>query len=81
MKYLCSIFFDEKKLDAMPEREIKTPTEEAPECDNVLRKKGRHFGVAHALQPSHAASTPRVRKGKASVTDGPFADTMPKLCA
>jgi hypothetical protein len=44
MKYLCSIFYDENKPDAMPEREIQTLTEEAFAFDDALRE-GRHFVV------------------------------------
>jgi len=35
--------------------------------------------VAHALQPVEAATTIRVRSGKLSTTDGPFAETKEQL--
>jgi hypothetical protein len=44
MKYPCSIFYDEKKSDAMPECEVQTLTEEACAFDDVLREGG-HFVV------------------------------------
>ncbi len=46
--------------------------------DDALRKAG-HLVVAHALQPVEAATTVRVRNGKLSTTDGPFAETKEQL--
>lgn len=44
---------------------------------------GKEFAKAivggHALQPTHAAVTVRVRNGKALTTDGPFAETKEQL--
>jgi hypothetical protein len=39
-----------------------------------LRKSGRYV-AAEALQPVRTAKTVRVRNGKTSITDGPFAET------
>lgn len=74
MKYLCLVFVDEKKHDALTEQEAAKLTDAALEYDDVLRKGG-HFITANALQPVSAASTVRIRNGKVSVTDGPFAET------
>jgi hypothetical protein len=46
--------------------------------DDALRRAG-HLVVAHALQPVEAATTVRVRNGKLSTTDGPFAETKEQL--
>lgn len=78
MKYLCLVFFDEKKHDALSEQEIQELTDEALEYDDLLRRGG-HFITANALQPVSAASTVRVRNGKMSVTDGPFAETNEQI--
>lgn len=44
---------------------------------------GKEFAAAikggHALQPTHMAATVRVRNGKVSTTDGPFAETKEQL--
>ena len=40
----------------------------------ALRQAG-HYVAAESLQPVSAAATVRVRNGKVSVTDGPFAET------
>jgi len=46
--------------------------------DDVLRKGG-HFVGGEALQSHRNATTLRYRKGKVSVTDGPFAETKEQL--
>ena len=71
MKYLCLVYLDEKKLDAVPDRECKT-------CGDSLRENG-YLVAAEALQSVHTATTVRVRNGKVSVTDGPFAETKEQL--
>ena len=42
--------------------------------DNGIRASG-HCVASEALQPVATATTVRVRNGKVSVTDGPFAET------
>ena len=74
MKYLCFVFYDENKRNALSEQESQALMEEALDYDEVLRKGG-HFIVAHPLESVQAASTIRVRNGKVSITDGPFAET------
>ena len=71
MKYLCLVYLDEKKLDAVPDSECKA-------CGEALRKNGHHI-AAEALQSVHTATTLRVRNGQLSVTDGPFAETKEQL--
>jgi hypothetical protein len=51
---------------------------ETPAYVEALRKSG-HLIVTHALQSVQTASTVRVRSGKQSVTDGPFAETKEQL--
>jgi hypothetical protein len=71
MKYLCLVYLDEKKLTAVPDRECQA-------CGDNLREKGQ-LVAAEALQGVHTATTVRVRNGKVSVTDGPFAETKEQL--
>jgi hypothetical protein len=78
MKYLCLIFYDEKKLNALSEKEYESLVDESLDYDDVLRKGG-HFVAAQALEPIHAASTVRLQSGKVSATDGPFAETNEQL--
>jgi hypothetical protein len=71
MKYLCLVYLEEKKFDAVPDSECLAYGER-------LAKKG-HRIAAEALQGVHAATTVRVRDGKVSITDGPFAETKEQL--
>jgi hypothetical protein len=43
-----------------------------------IRKSGHYVG-GNALQPVHTATTVRVRQGRLSTTDGPFAETKEQL--
>jgi hypothetical protein len=78
MKYLCLVYNDEEKLGAMPEDEFGSFSDEHVGLDEELKKSG-HSIVAEALQPVHTARTVRVRNGKLSTTDGPFAETKEQL--
>ena len=78
MRYLCMIYFDEKRLDALPPSDYDALTAEALAYDDELRRHG-HFVAAQALQPVDCATTLRPRNGKMSTTDGPFAETKEQL--
>jgi hypothetical protein len=78
MEYLCQVFFDEKKLNALPEAELSTLVEEPLDYDDQLRMQ-QHFVAAQALEPLGAAKTVRVRSGELLVTDGPFAETREQI--
>jgi len=78
MKYICLVYLVETTMNAMAKREAEACTEESLAYDDTLRRTG-HFIVAHALQPVEAATTIRVRNGKLSTTDGPFAETKEQL--
>lgn len=75
MKYLCLVYFEESKLHNVPE----SPEDE--EClgyDAALRANGTVI-ASEALEPVASATTVRVRDGRVSVTDGPFAETKEQL--
>ena len=67
MKYLCLVYGEEQKLANMPDAHCVA-------FDEEVRKSG-HCIASEALQPASTATTVRVRNGKLSVTDGPFAET------
>ena len=71
MKYLCLVYAEEKKLEGMAD-------DECVAYDEELRSRGQCL-ASEALQPVHTATTVRVRNGKVSVTDGPFAETKEQL--
>ena len=78
MKYLCMVFFDENKLHALSKSESEALDAESLAYDEALRKRG-HFVAAEALQSITTATTVRSRRGKLSVTDGPFAETAEQI--
>jgi hypothetical protein len=71
MKYLCLVYGEEEKLAAMDDRHCLA-------VDTALRESG-HCVASEALQPVATASTVRVRGGKVTVSDGPFAETKEQL--
>ena len=71
MKYLCLVYLDEKRLDEVPDKDCV-------EYDASIRRNGRCI-ASEALESVQTATTVRVRNGKVSVTDGPFAETKEQL--
>ena len=71
MKYLCLVYLAEQKWHAVPDRECSA-------CGDAFRESGRLI-AAEPLEPVATATTVRVRNGKVTVTDGPFAETAEAL--
>lgn len=71
MKYLLLVYSEEKSLETVADSECLANSE-------VLKQGGHHI-AAEALQPVQTATTVRVRNGKLSITDGPFAETKEHL--
>jgi hypothetical protein len=78
MKYLCMVIVDEKKLQVMSESEAQALDDESLEHDDALRKRGQLL-AAQALESVSSATTVRIRSGKISITDGPFAETNEQI--
>ena len=71
MKYLCLVYLEKDNWSAVPDRECAN-------CGEGLRDRGVLL-AAEPLHPVETASTVRIRNGKMSVTDGPFAETKEQL--
>lgn len=71
MKYLCLVYLDENRLDELPD-------EDCVAYDAKIRSS-RHCIASEALESVTTATTVRIRNGKMSVTDGPFAETKEQL--
>ncbi len=71
MKYLCLVYLDENRLDELPD-------EDCVAYDTEIRSSG-HCIASEALESVATATTVRMRNGKMSVTDGPFAETKEQL--
>jgi hypothetical protein len=78
MRYLCLIHLDEKQLQAMPARDLDALNAEHLDYDDALRRSGQ-FIEAEALEPTRATTCVRVRNGRMSVIDGPFAETKEQI--
>lgn len=78
MKYLCLIYVEEQHLDTLPESKLNAITGECLAYETELENRGQ-FIAAEALEPVQTATTVRVRSGKVSVADGPFAETKEQL--
>ena len=74
MRYMMLIHHDEQALAAAPREELGA---DYAAFNQALAKAG--FTGGERLQGSGAATTVRVRSGKATVLDGPYADTKEQL--
>jgi hypothetical protein len=74
VRYLCLIYLDEQQLGALPEKEVDALNGRHLQYNDELLDRGI-FIEAEALQPAASATCVRVRNGKASLTDGPYAET------
>ena len=78
MRYLCLIYDEETKLRDMSKADADAFMGEYFQFTNDIRKSGHYLG-GDPLQPVHTATTVRVRNGKVTTTDGPFAETKEQL--
>ena len=78
MRYLCLIYDDESKMTARPKDQADTMNAEYYEFTNSIKQGGQYVG-GEALQPTSTATPVRMRGGKVSTTDGPYAETKEQL--
>jgi len=78
MQYLLLIYDNEKIWDGMPKAESEKLFGEYMSFTADIKKSG-HFVGGDALQPVHTATSVRIRDGKLTTTDGPFAETREQL--
>jgi hypothetical protein len=71
MKYLCLVYLDKEHWNACPD----------PCCAAYAQSlvDSGHLVSGNALHSVDSATTVRLRNGKLSVTDGPFAETKEML--
>jgi hypothetical protein len=78
MRYLLMIYENEKAWEALSEAETGAIMGDYTKFTDDIRASG-HMLAGEALQPTATASTVRVRDGKTTVTDGPFAEAKEQL--
>lgn len=71
MKYLCLVYGEEGRIATMDDLKCL-------DFDQSVRQSG-HCIASEALEPVETATTVRVRNGKVSIADGPFAETKEQL--
>ena len=78
MRFMFMIFHDEDAMNTLPGAEMQALVDGALEYDEAIKRSGHHI-VSDALQRARTARTIRVRGGKVSTTDGPFAETKEQI--
>jgi hypothetical protein len=78
MRYLCLIYDDEQKINSFAKADQDAMFGEYMTFTEGIKKSGHYVG-GEALQPVQSATTVRIRNGKISTTDGPFAETKEQL--
>jgi hypothetical protein len=78
MKYVCLVYYPENEIGRMTPDQWDALNRECVECGDSLRATGHMVGGS-ALEPTHTSITLRVRNGKVTTTDGPFAETREQL--
>jgi hypothetical protein len=78
MKYLGIAYEEERTLNVLTEGEWRALRQETLDYVETLQRSGRLI-LAQPLQSATTAATLRVRDGKVSVTDGPFAETKEQI--
>lgn len=78
MKFLCMVFVDEAKLEALSPAESQALDDISLDYDTTLRQQG-HFLAAQALQSVRTAAVVCIRNGQVKVTDGPFAEAREQV--
>ena len=78
MKYLCLVYFEGKILDELSEKEKEKLDKDSSDYNKELERSG-HYIIAQALESVQSAVTVKMRNGKISTTDGPFAETKEQL--
>ena len=70
MKYLCMVYEEEAKVDALHEQESATIADEDLDYLEELRGSG-HCLASARLQPAETAATIRVHNGSVFISDAP----------
>ncbi|MGE0500276.1 MAG: YciI family protein [Rhizobiaceae bacterium] len=78
MKYVCLIYLEDATFEPLTQPQRDWYTNAMLDNDEALRRSG-HWVDAHALAAPAEAISVRVRQGRLSTTDGPFAETKEHL--
>ena len=78
MQYLLLIYIDPALMDALPEGQADAMLRSCFDHADGLKEEG-HLLESQMLEPAATAKSMRVRRGRVTTTDGPFAETHEQL--
>jgi hypothetical protein len=78
MQYLLLIYDKESEFGKLSEADQNAMMREYQEFSKSIHQTG-HYRAGGQLHPVSKATTVRVRDGKKTITDGPFAETKEQL--
>lgn len=78
MKFMLLIYNDSALLDAMPAREFDATMRDCLTHADELRQEG-HLLESQMLESPATAKSVRIRKGRTTAVDGPFAEAKEVL--
>jgi hypothetical protein len=78
VKYLCLVYHDKHKLDALSKSEHAAFLAETLAYDEELRASG-HYVASHSIECAETATTIRVWNDLMTITSGPFAEADKQL--
>ena len=78
MKYACLVYLEESQINKLSQGEWDALNNECMAFGETSVGDVERLG-GEALEPTHTATTVRVRNGRTMTTDGPFAETKEQL--
>jgi hypothetical protein len=78
MRYMMMIYGDEKAWEELSAQKRDTVHQSCVDYSEPRRPSGFYQGGGR-LEPTHTATTVRMKGGQAILTDGPFAETKEQL--
>lgn len=78
MRYVCLIYDEEKKVNSMSKEDGDKFMGDYFAFTEGIKASGQYV-AGEALHPINTATSVRIRNGKVSTTDGPFAETREQL--
>ncbi len=78
MQYLLLVYTDAELMDKLPAEDFNTKMRDCLLHSDEQRAQGK-LAMCQQLEPAATARTVRVRNGRATVLDGPFAETKEML--
>lgn len=78
MQYLALVYYSEAAMAELSADDWDALNRECIDCGEALTSSGQMLD-GRPLQPVETATTVRVRDGRVTVTDGPFAETREQL--